>query len=147
MSQELVFLDPEHLDCVLAGGDAADLPGLRLWCATLPPESYGRIFIEVFSPIQIEPLNPPPGIGVTWICREQLRPSPRPGIGIPRGQALADAVDAWLDEWLRADPASGRHFTVWTGARTSSIMHSFWRRIESELTRIWSGERTPPAGA
>lgn len=144
---EFVFIDPEFLDCVLAAGDIGDLPGLRAWCAALPADAYGRIFLEVFSPIQIEPLPAPPGVGVTWICREGLRISPRPGIGIPRGQALADAVDAWLDEWLRADPGAGRHFLLWTGARSSSVMRSFWNRVEAELTEIWSGRHLPPAVA
>lgn len=141
------FTDPEHLECVLAAGDVADIDGLRAWCSMLPDDAYGQIFMEVFSPIQIVTLPTPPRVGVTWICREQLRSSTRPGIGIPRGQALADAVDAWLDEWLRADPATGRSFLLWTGARSSSIMNSFWIRLEAELTEIWSGRHLPPAVA
>ncbi|MFV0433778.1 MAG: hypothetical protein ACK5LO_07360 [Leucobacter sp.] len=132
------IIDPEYLDCVLAGGDVSDLNVLRAWCAALPHESYGRIFIEVFAPFQIQPFATPPHIGVTWICREGLRSTPRPGIGIPRGQALANAIDAWLDEWLRADPETGRHFTLWAGAQTSSIMRSFWARVEAEFTELWS---------
>jgi hypothetical protein len=58
---------------------------------------------------------------------------------VPRGQTLADAVDAWLSEWIRADPHSW-HFMLWMGARSSSVMRSFWRRVEAEVDQLWSGE-------
>lgn len=131
--------EPGHLDCVLAAGDISDLPGLRAWCASLPRHSYGQIFIEVFTPFQIQPLDTPHHVGVTWLCREERRPSTRPGIGTPRGQILADAVDAWLSEWIRADPHSW-HFMLWMGARSSSVMRSFWRRIETKVDQLWSDE-------
>lgn len=130
-------VEPGQLECVIAAADVGDLRGLRAWCAALPPHVYGQIFIEVFAPYQIEPFPTPQHVGVTWICREQLRPSTRPGVGIPRGQALADAVDAWLDEWIRAD-AGYWHFSLWMGARSSSIMRSFWFRVEAELGELWS---------
>ena len=137
-SDALIAFDPQRLDCVLAAGDVGDLEQLRAWCASLRPDSYGQIFIEVFAPFQIEQFDAPRNIGVTWICRERLRPSTRPGVGIPRGKALADAVDAWLDEWLRVEPES-RHFTLWMGAHSSSIMRSFWARIEREVSELWPG--------
>jgi NADPH-dependent ferric siderophore reductase len=132
------FTEPESFDCVLAAGDASDLPGLRTWCAALPEDSYGQVFVEVFSPIQTEELQAPPGINVTWIYRERLRETTRPGLGIPRCQALADAVDAWLDEWYRAEHGAERHFTIWMGARSSSIMRSYWNRVEAEVAEAWS---------
>lgn len=135
---DFVFIDTSYLDCVLAAGDASDLAELREWCADLPPDSYGQIFIEVFSPIQIEPLDTPRRVAVTWICREQLRSGTRPGQGLPRGQALANAVDAWLDEWLRADPASGRRFQLWCGAQSTPAMCEFWADIAKELAEIKS---------
>lgn len=133
------FGTPETVDCILAAGDASDLDDIRAWCAQLPANSYGTIFIEVFAPMQIETIETPRRVSVTWICREGLAGSSRPGIGVPRGQALATAVDAWLDEWVRAEPESGQHCMIWTGARSSSIMQSFWMRVERELTEAWSG--------
>lgn len=128
----------DRFDCVLAAGDASDLPGLREWCAALPDDSYGRVFVEVFSPIQIERLEAPAGVAVTWICRERLRESTRPGVGIARCQALSEAVDAWLDEWYRSEFGPELHFTIWMGARSSSIMRGFWKGVENEVAEAWS---------
>lgn len=136
-SRHLTIVDPDGLDCVLAAGDIGDLKGLRAWIAGLSDAVVGQVYIEVFSPIQIQPLSVPSGVGVTWICRESLRPSPRPGIGLPRGQALASAVEAWLDEWVRVDGDAGRQFSIWTGARSSPVMQNLWFRVEAELAKRW----------
>ncbi|MEB4614053.1 SIP domain-containing protein [Leucobacter sp. M11] len=120
-------------DWVLAGGDASDLPALQLWLNSQPRTSFGRVFVEVFSSIQIVPLHAPPGIGITWLCREDRSPSPMPGIGAPRGEALVHAVDGWLDEWLRADDCDALGWHIWLGARTSSVVASFGARLEREL--------------
>lgn len=125
----------EQATCVLAAGDLSDVHELRDWCAKLPTASYGQVFIEVFSPIQIQLIPAPAGVNITWICREQLRESTLPGIGIPRGQALASAVDAWLSEWYSAEPGVDRHFTMWMGARGNEIMHDFWRRLEHKVAQ------------
>ena len=133
-SDEFIFIDPNYLDCVLAAGGADDLPGLRAWCAALPENSYGHIFVEADPADFTEPIAAPPGVGVT-----RLSPA------ASRGAALTGAVDAWLDEWLRGDPMSGRHFLMWTGARDCADVRAFWTRIEAELAEIWSSaaERRP----
>ncbi|CAG7609215.1 siderophore-interacting protein [Leucobacter soli] len=125
---ELIFIDPSYLDCVLAAGDAGDLPVLREWCAQLPPTAYGRVFVECASAEPIE-LPVPTGVGVTCVA-------PRPGG--PDGSAVVDAVEAWLDEWLRGDPLSGRHIALWAGAQGSPAARDHWSRVESELAEIWA---------
>lgn len=122
---------------MFAAGEISDLEDLREWCAALPTDAYGQIFIEVFTPYQVQRLDAPERVGVTWIHREQRRAGTRSSVCVPRGQALADAVDAWLDEWIRADPGF-LHFTLWMGAQSSSIMRSFWFRLEAELRVLWS---------
>ena len=131
--------DPAGIECVLAAGDAADLPALRDWLRALPEAAYGQVFIEVFAPIQIVPLPLPPRVSVTWLCREQRDASPRPGIGRGRGEALASAVDAWCDEWLWADSNSVRNIELWTGARTSPVMQNYWTALDRRLEKRWPG--------
>lgn len=118
---------------VLAAGDAGDLAAIERWLAALPAGASGRIFLEVFSPIQATELAAPAGIGVTWLIREQRSASPRPGIGLPRGAALVAAVDGWLSEWLRAGDREAEGYHIWLGARTSSVVNRFWRQLEREV--------------
>ncbi|GAA1786717.1 hypothetical protein [Leucobacter iarius] len=134
-SDEFIFIDPNYLDCVLGASGSDDLDGLRAWCAALPENSYGHVFIEADPSELAEPLTAPPGVGITRIS---------PAVSA-RGTALTGAVDAWLDEWLRGDPMSGRHFLMWTGGRDLPIVRKFWTRIEAELAEIWSSaaERRP----
>lgn len=126
--EELIFICPSYLDCVLAAGDADDLAALREWCAELPSRSYGRVFIETDSVDGVEEIVAPPGVGVTWILRR--------GEGESDESALVTAVDAWLDEWLRGDPLSGRHVRLWAGSRSDARMREHWIRIENELAEI-----------
>lgn len=146
--EEFIFIDPNYLDCVLAAGDNTDLPALRDWCAALPADSYGRVFVQVESPSQIDNFPTPMNVGVTWLVRESrsfdLDTMP---IGFESSanthsldyeDELVRAVDAWFDEWLRADPLSGRHFLMWTGARNRPAMREFWERIEVEAAEAWS---------
>ncbi|RGE23259.1 SIP domain-containing protein [Leucobacter sp. wl10] len=137
--QIVSVIDPAGVDCVLAAGDASDLTELREWLRRLPEESYGQVFIEVFAEMQIEPLPVPPHVGVTWLCREQREMSPRPGAGRRRGEALAGAVDAWFDEWLWADSEAVRNIQLWMGARTSSVMQSYWAGLDRRLEKRWPG--------
>ncbi|PIJ51265.1 hypothetical protein BMH30_03565, partial [Leucobacter sp. OLES1] len=103
-------------------------------CAALPENSYGHIFIEAEPAELAEPVTAPRGVRITRI-------SP----AAARGTALTGAVDAWLDEWLRGDPMSGRHFLMWTGARDLPNVREYWNRIEAELAEVWASaaERRP----
>lgn len=139
--QALVLDTVDRIDCVLAAGDITDLPQIKAWCEALPTESYGQVFIEVFSPIQVESIATPVGVGVTWICRELLRPSTHPGAGIARGQGLVTAVDAWLSEWHRAEYGAERHFTMWMGARNNAVVHDYWKSLEQQVAKTSSDPR------
>ncbi|NLB48190.1 MAG: siderophore-interacting protein [Microbacteriaceae bacterium] len=129
-SSDFIFICPSHLECVLAAGDSSDVAALRDWCASLPRKSYGRVFIEVDSAAQIEALDTPPGVGVTWLVRE--------ADAALTGHRLMEAVNAWLDEWVRADPLSGRYVHLWSGARTSDDVTAQWQSIRTELAEIWA---------
>lgn len=137
--QIVSVVDPDGLDCVLAAGDASDLTELRAWLSGLPETAYGQVFIEVFAEMQIETLPAPPHVGVTWLCREKREPSPRPGLGRRRGEWLVEAVDAWFDEWLWADSEAVRNIQLWMGARTSSVVQSYWAALDRRLEKRWPG--------
>lgn len=133
--EALVLDTTDRIECILAAGDVSDLPEIKTWCETLPAQSYGQVFIEVFSPIQIQTIAVPPGVSITWICRELLRSSILPGECLPRGEALVTAVDAWLSEWYRAEYGAERTFSMWMGARSNEIVHDYWTRLERQITR------------
>ncbi len=139
----VTVVDPAGIDCVLAAADAADLPALRAWLGELPETSYGQVFVEVFSPIQIVEFPLPNHVSVTWLCREEREESPRPGIGRRRGEALAAAVDAWFDEWLWADSSAVRNIQLWTGARTSPVMQNYWTALDRRVEKRWPGACRP----
>lgn len=127
---DFIFICPSNLECVLAAGDSGDIAALQEWCAALPKKSYGCVYIEVDSPEQMQTLDTPPGVVVTWL----IRSSPESLVG----ERLMEAVNAWLDEWLRGDPLSGRYVHLWTGARTSREVTEQWSRIEAELAETWT---------
>lgn len=129
-SSDFIFICPSYLECVLAAGDAGDLDALREWCAALPKKSYGRVFVEVSSPDQIQPIEAPPGVGITWLVQRSH--------DALSGELLMVAANAWLDEWVRADPLSGRYVHLWAGARDSHEVTEQWDRIRAELAEIWA---------
>src|SRR5690606_34702483 len=126
----LVRLDAPPADCILAAGDVEDLDSLREWVSQLPNDSYGQILIEAASRDQIQPLTTPPAVSVTWVLRDRPHHIPKAAgeCTIRAGQALARAVDGWLDEWLRADSPHARRFVFWIGAKTNPIMCDYWHR-------------------
>ncbi|WP_165314254.1 SIP domain-containing protein [Agromyces protaetiae] len=117
--------DPEGPRVLLAG-DAADLPAMRQRLGECDPRTAGIVFVEVLSPLQIVRLDGPAGVAVHWLFRERRR-----GPIALRGEVLVGAVDAWLDEWMRAD--GGTRIEIWLGARTSSIVNAYARDLEHEL--------------
>ncbi|WP_336659132.1 SIP domain-containing protein [Leucobacter sp. USHLN153] len=138
-SDAVSVIDPDGIDCILAAGDASDITQLREWLRELPETAYGRVFIEVFSDVQIEALPTPPHVGVTWLCREGREDGSAAAPGRRRGEALAGAVDAWFDEWLWADADSVRNIQLWMGARSSTTMQAYWMGLDRRLEKRWPG--------
>ena len=132
-SSDFIFVCPTNLECVLAVGDAEDIPALREWAAALPRKTYGRVVVEVESPVQIEPFERgllPAGVGVTWAIR--TKNADRPGATAIR------AADGWLDEWLRGDPMSGRYVQLWPGLSDNTWASGELRRIADELAETFA---------
>lgn len=128
--EDFIFICPTNLQCVLAAGGVADLAALREWCEALPQKSYGSVFVEAESPVQIEAIATPPGVSVTWLVRSST--------ARPQGESLVEAVDGWLDEWLRADPLTGRSVSFWGEFSANECTERSFRRITDELTETWA---------
>src|SRR5699024_5966141 len=92
--------------------DDTDLPDLRAALAALPRDAYGQAFIETVSP-EVEELQRPAGISVTWLVRD-------PGDGSrPVGSHAAVASGAWAAEWMVA----ARRPLVWVGTSVRASVH------------------------
>ena len=127
-AHDFIFICPSYLECVLAVADADDLSALREWLGGLGRKSYGRVFVEIDDLARADALAAPTGVGITWIERGA---DDAPGAGVAR------AVEAWLDEWLRADPLSGRHINLWAGQRVRIAGAGHWDRVAAELDETW----------
>lgn len=135
--------DAGDTNFVLAAGVITDLPELERWCATLPNDAWGTIFIEAFTPHQKRAVQTPAGVSVVWLCREQGNFLTSTSTFPAKGALLTRAVNAWLDEWVRADPFAGDHYYIWAGGRGTPAMNVFWAGLETELTQLWSNEALP----
>lgn len=120
-------------DLHLIAGDSSDLAVIRHKLKTLPTDARGQVFIEVFAPIQISRLDAPHGIGVNWVLRDTHEHDGIRRAVAPRGAGLVRAVDAWLDEWMRADSLDCDSYRIWIGACTSSTVNSFYEELSGEL--------------
>lgn len=88
---------------VLLAGGSSDIRTIRALLLDLPGTAYGQVFIEVASPIQVVSLPAPPRVSVTWLFRHSRSHDSARGIPIIRGELVADAVSAWISEWLPVD--------------------------------------------
>jgi len=106
---------------ILLAGDANDIPEMVDIAWRLPGCASVTMFIEAATPVQVQHVDVPENVGVTWLVRGA------PGISHPAGRGgarLGMAVHAWCAEWAcpSADPDRELPIpcTAWLGPRTSS---------------------------
>ncbi len=75
----------------LFAGDEAALPAIAAAIESLPPEALGHAFLEVDTAADIQPINAPAGLALTWLYRDGATPA--------ESTALIDAVAScrWLE--------------------------------------------------
>lgn len=113
-------------------GDGHDLPVIDGMLQRLPVEAYGQVIIEVASEIQIRPLRAPVGIGITWLSRDRPRGFDEPIM--PRGELAAQALTAWIAEWMPEQHADAAEpFVMWIGATTSPRMSAAYAELSARL--------------
>lgn len=78
---------PQTADRILIAGDESALESIREITAGLHPKTRGQVFVEVASAADIQPIQGPGRVSITWLVRD-------------RGQSLRRSVDAWLSEML-----------------------------------------------
>lgn len=110
----------------LLAGDGSDLAMLRGITNKLPVDAYGQILIEIASPAQVEEWDAPPGMLVTHLVRHPAQ---------HRGQRIADAVEAWVAEWIPTDGhADDLPYVLWVGCSSSQpvrhLLQDLSERIE-----------------
>ena len=109
-----------HKPHVMMAGDSRDLPELRSILSRLPADSYGQVFIEIVSSVQVVPLAVPAGVTVTWLRRDLASGASHGTFGAARGESLERAVLAWAAEWLEAECQCGQApFYLWIGCAMS----------------------------
>lgn len=124
---------------VLIAGGSADIPAIRRILDRVPSGTYGQVFIEIASPVQIRSWPVPTGVTVTWLRRERDSAVPQPML--PKGELLARAVAAWMTEWLPEDEPDLPGF-VWVGGATSRAVD----RVYVELSRRLGLVHSEPSG-
>lgn len=83
---------PAHF---LIAGSSADLPSLRSAVEQLPDDAYGQVVVEADEDC-LPNLPVPPGVTTTVLIR-------RASTGEARGERVAQAVQAWISEWMCED--------------------------------------------
>ncbi len=138
---------PPH---ILLVGDSADLPALGAMLRGLSADTYGQVYVEVATAIQIRALPAPVNVSVTWLCRDRATSAldviPR-GIGAlaHRGELASRAISAWVAEWQPCEPrepavlsdpdASGTRedYVLWIGCSAGERISDFYRRLQQCL--------------
>jgi NADPH-dependent ferric siderophore reductase len=108
---------------VLLAGDSADLRDLRALAASLPADAYGQVYVEVASAVQIERLETPVRVAVTWLVREQESDI------AARGVLLTAAVDGWIAEWMPEGVRDDRRI-AWVGCSATPQLAERYRTLQ-----------------
>ncbi|KAB1660066.1 siderophore-interacting protein [Pseudoclavibacter chungangensis] len=113
-------------------GDQSDLPQIRRLCDELPTDSYGQIFIEVTTRLQVVRWSPPAGMTLTWLCRDESRG--RGGAVAKRGELATRALRAWAAEWLPEDgTATDGPYSMWVGCSSSPLVTFEYHELRERL--------------
>jgi NADPH-dependent ferric siderophore reductase len=107
----------------------------------LPARSYGQVVIEIASAIQIQRIDAPQGMSVTWLRRDADGTARRMA---PRGELIVRAVGAWFDEWMFEDSSSHPRM-VWIGCGASPRVTRLHRELRSRYPTL--SERSPASAA
>jgi NADPH-dependent ferric siderophore reductase len=108
---------------VLLAGDGADLRDLRALASALPADAYGQVYVEVAAAEQIERLDAPARVTVSWLVRAGAERV------APRGALLTAAVEAWIAEWMPPGARDDRRI-AWIGCACVPALAERYRTLQ-----------------
>lgn len=135
---------PSNDELFLIAGDSTDLNVIRSRLKALPNDARGQVFVEVFAPIQVSRLDAPHGVAVNWVMRDTHEHDGIRRAIAPRGAGLVRAVNAWLDEWMRADSLDSDNYRIWLGACSSPTVNAYYDELSHELAERDRARARPP---
>lgn len=125
----------------LITADETSLVDLEIFLSTLPLCASGRVFIEVPTAADVQIIDAPARMTVTWLARADRSGAPGSGRACAPGQALARATCAWADEMLY-DDETGTQVTLLGGyLGTADIVDHLTTRLAVDSAMISAPER------
>lgn len=125
----------------LVTADETSLVDLEMFLSTLPLCASGRVFIEVPSTDDIQAIEAPARMTVTWLARGSRSGAPGSGRSCAPGQALARATCAWADEMLCGDEFETTVTLLGGYLGTADIVEHLTAKLAVEPTSIHAPER------
>lgn len=92
---------------MLVAGGVDELPAIEALLCLLPDTAYGQVLVEAPADLELPVIATPPRLTITWLARTEEPGEP--------GSRLAEAVHAWLAEWMPDQPDLAREVTLWLG--------------------------------
>lgn len=125
----------------LVTADEKSLVDLELFLSTLPLCASGRIFIEVPTAADIQVIDAPARMTVTWLARADRSGTPGSGRSCAQGQALARATCAWADEMMCDDEIVTQVTLLGGYLGTADIVEHLTTRLAVDAAAIRTPER------
>ncbi|WP_396334231.1 siderophore-interacting protein [Arthrobacter sp. lap29] len=121
-------------DWHLLAGDEAALPAIAAALEALPAEAAGLAYLEVDSAADIQPLDKPHGVGLTWVFRNGTTPA--------ESTALLDAVrnGPWPEGTVHAFVHGEREYMK--ALRDLLFKQRGLERAQVSLSGYWAYGRT-----
>lgn len=123
---------PVHFLLVGGGADVAALRGI---VARLPVNAYGQVLIEVASELHVEDWPAPPGVTVSWLCRDRSFASM--GRAAQQGELVARAVTAWVAEWMpEEEEEHAAPYVLWLGCAANAHVERLYLELAERIGHV-----------
>ncbi|MEU7003194.1 siderophore-interacting protein [Nonomuraea sp. NPDC046570] len=129
LDEGVTFNPPADTTNVLLVADESGLPAIGGILASLPRDVSGRALVEVPSPADVQELDPPPGVTVDWVIRDD--PHALPGRAVLAAAEQVALPDEPTFGWVvgeQALPVALRRHWIAAGLPKDRIVFcGYWR--------------------